>query len=242
MPDDHQPIEQPPPVNTGLGDLAGLIGDELELAHSSEGYEPKAVAEEIVKDHVAPMLAKAKAINDKRYKDRQLLLWLHAKAVWQRDVAHQMLERIETQHIVWTVAGSTEEIHPDWCRECRVDNLRTEIDRQRAELGAKDASNRYDRKLADGAIRRLRTERDAARAEARMDRAAVAQATTALHWALSCCDQQTSVCDGKAVAEVLEEVPQRAGQPDTAELQRRSEQPVTPGYTDQAARVAPSGR
>lgn len=43
--------------DTVLSDLVALIEQELEFAHNGEGYEAKAVAEEIVKDRVAPVLA-----------------------------------------------------------------------------------------------------------------------------------------------------------------------------------------
>lgn len=76
-------------------------------------------------------LGKSDGTGVKCDRERDVLRWLHAEARYHRDVAHQMLERLETQHVTWTVAGSTEEIHPDWCRECRVDKLRAELQRER---------------------------------------------------------------------------------------------------------------
>jgi hypothetical protein len=49
--------EPQPVVDSELRDLAALIQQELELAQSGEGYEPQAVAEEIVRTRVAPVLA-----------------------------------------------------------------------------------------------------------------------------------------------------------------------------------------
>lgn len=114
-----------------LVDLAGVIKDELELAHSGEGYEPQAVAEQIVKDHVKPMLAERVAEAER---DRA-----------ERNAVAAMLEQMETQHVTWTVEGRPEEIHPDWCRECRVDRLTAAL----AVLQAGDR-NRVDRLQAAG--------------------------------------------------------------------------------------------
>jgi hypothetical protein len=58
--------------------------------------------------------------------ERDLLLWLHAEAVWQRDVAHRIVERMETGHVEFGGPGG-ERIHPDWCRECRVSKLQAAI-------------------------------------------------------------------------------------------------------------------
>lgn len=59
---------------------------------------------------------------------RDLLLWLHAEAKWGWDVVAGICERMETQHVTFFVKDTGEEIHPDWCRECRVDKLRAELD------------------------------------------------------------------------------------------------------------------
>lgn len=58
--------------------------------------------------------------------DRDLLLWLHAEAAWQRDAGYQMLERLETQHVDF-IGPDGNRIHPDWCRECRVQPLKDAI-------------------------------------------------------------------------------------------------------------------
>lgn len=42
-----------------------------------------------------------------------------------------MLERMETQHVTF-FGPDGEEFHPDWCRECRVDKARAELDEVRA--------------------------------------------------------------------------------------------------------------
>jgi hypothetical protein len=44
-----------------------------------------------------------------------------------------MLERMETQHVTFS-GPSGEEIHPDWCRECRVDKVRASLTRVAREF------------------------------------------------------------------------------------------------------------
>lgn len=86
--------------------LVAAIRQELELARSGEGYEEGAVAEEIVAKLVAPLLERAVMEEALRWRpivdqwerghqdevlpytanleaDRDLLLWLHAEAVWK---------------------------------------------------------------------------------------------------------------------------------------------------------------
>lgn len=74
LPDwERELLESKQPADTGLSDLVALIEQELDLAHSGEGYEPKAVAEQIVKDRVAPVLAERDAEIERLHAQVKLL-------------------------------------------------------------------------------------------------------------------------------------------------------------------------
>lgn len=82
-----------------------------------------------------------------------------------------MLERMETLHVTFH-GPDGEEYHPDWCRECRVDNVRAELDdvlRQRDDWWNQRAAEcdeaRQDRDAARRERDEMRQERDQARIE-----------------------------------------------------------------------------
>lgn len=79
---------------------------------------------------------------------RQLVNAL-AEARDRANLFEGFVERLETQHITWTGPDGAE-THPDWCRECRVDQARdaarVEIDRREAEWT--EERHRYTKTVA----------------------------------------------------------------------------------------------
>lgn len=99
------------PRDTTPDQIANAIAAELELARRGEGYESQAVAHEIVRQYVAPILRQAKVYEVNRHAERHLykaarkavaehdqLRWLHAEAVWQRDQAEQAADMEMATH------------------------------------------------------------------------------------------------------------------------------------------------
>jgi len=133
-----------------LNELRAAIQHELELARSGDGYEAKAVADEIVERFVLPLFEPMRAKHYTPYVDqehqggycfdffaptlarvagaereRDLLLWLHAEAAWWLQLSRDEHEDDEILH--------------SWSKrvaylEARVGELHNTIGEQRAEL------------------------------------------------------------------------------------------------------------
>lgn len=101
-----------------LVELRAAIAHELELARDGDGYEADGVAAEIVRFHAAPPLAAVR-------KERDLLLWLHAEAVWWLALDRDEHESAEVLHM-WSKRVAY--------LEARVGHLKNTIGEQRTEM------------------------------------------------------------------------------------------------------------
>lgn len=141
-----------------LNELRAAIRQELELARSGDGYEEGAVADEIVDRYVLPLFEPMRAKHYTPYVDeehqggycfdffaptlarvaraereRDLLLWLHAEAVWQREQAE--LETTRATNTWRSIAeqwerGHNEDVLPYTAK------LEADVERERASRQA----------------------------------------------------------------------------------------------------------
>jgi hypothetical protein len=146
-----------PALDGVLRELAALIQQELELARSGDGYEEKAVAEAIVCDKVAPLLA----VTDVRVED------LAADAV-ERDAEMTELRR-DLERAVATREQATAEV--ERLNNAPIGDLYREIDRLSAERDQLRKANEVMANALQGSaydtkdVLQLRADLEEARAE-----------------------------------------------------------------------------